>query len=525
MNIDGGRTTSRLLIAAAMLLMIGATATAAGSVSSDAAGRTSTAVSVGNVEDVLRDQLDACGVPGGAFVVVSGGQVEARGVGSAGDSREVTSRTPFVIGSTTKSFTALAVMQLVDSGDVDLDAPVRDYVPEFRLARGEPVGDITVRHLMQQTSGLSDLAGGPLLASSAEGTALEAIAELEGAELETRPGETWLYANANYVLAGLVVERASGLSYPDYVQSRVFDPLGMADSHVTVDNADGLSQGHRFWFGFPIATGPTHRTGVVAAGYLISTAEDLGRYLSMYLAGGISADGVRIVSAEAIRTMLTAGPDAHLGSWAGGAAAHYGMGWFVGGPWSEDGFFHPGNSPDSSAMIALFPDRDLAVATLVNASHESPVPGNPSITDRVSRNVIHAALGQPVPDLPSLWRFYLVFDLIVLVLIVPAGWGLVRALMATHRRSPQVRRARRWTGVVVRTLGAVVLAVVPVLSIGWRGAWTWAPDLALVATALIVLLAMTAALHLLALVLPDRKPASANLTTTERKPAHVLTGD
>jgi hypothetical protein len=66
---------------------------------------------------------------------------------------------------------------------------------------------------------------------------------------------------------------------------------------------------------------------------------------------------------------------------------------------------------------------------------------------------------------------------------------------------------------------------VPVLSIGWRGAWTWAPDLALVATALIVLLAMTAALHLLALVLPDRKPASANLTTTERKPAHVLTGD
>lgn len=524
-----GRRASRLLISAALLLVLAGAGTVSVSAGSSTVDRSSTEVPVADVEQVMREQLDAAGVPGGAFVVVSDGRVEARGVGSAGNSQDVTPNTPFVIGSTTKSFTALAVMQLVDSGDVDLDAPVREYVPEFQLAEGEPIGDITVRHLLQQTSGLSDLAGGPMLASSADGTALEAITELEDAHLESRPGDTWRYANANYVLAGLVVERASGMSYADYVQTRIFGPLGMTHSYVTVDAAaaDALSSGHQFWFGIPVATGPTHRSGVMAAGYLISTAQDLGRYLSMYLADGVSTTGQRVVSADGLRTMLTAGPEAQLGPWADEMASHYGMGWFIGGPWSPDALFHPGNTPDSSAMIALFPERDLAVATLVNAGHELPVPGNPAITDRVSSNVIHAALGQPVPDLPSLWRFYLVFDLVVVTLLTAAAWGLVRALMAlsARQRSRPVHRARRWVGVVCRALGAGLLAAVPFLTLGWGAYWTWAPDLALVLAALILLWAATAAVRLFALLLPDRSDGSPTLTDTERKPAHVHAGD
>ena len=91
--------------------------------------------------------------------------------------------------------------------------------------------------------------------------ALEAIAELKDSELTSPPGDTWLYANANYVLAGLVVERASGMSYADYVQARIFDPLGMTHSYVSLETAaaDGLAKGHRFWFGVPARPVPTHR--------------------------------------------------------------------------------------------------------------------------------------------------------------------------------------------------------------------------------------------------------------------------
>ena len=227
-----------------------------------------------HVQRVLAEELDESGIPGGAFAVVSDRQIEAGGAGSAGGDRQVAADTPFVIGSASKSFTALAVMQLVDAGRVDLEAPVREYVPELRLAAGQPVDDITVRHLLQQTSGLDDLAGGPLLASAADGTPLEAVAELEDAELASAPGQTWRYANVNYVLAGLVVERASGLSYGDYVQREIFAPLGMTHSSASTDPVanDSPADGHRFWFGVPVATEPTRRDATLAAGYLTSSA-------------------------------------------------------------------------------------------------------------------------------------------------------------------------------------------------------------------------------------------------------------
>ena len=462
------------------------------------------ASAIEKAEGVLRDQLSTSGIPGGAVAVVSGGRVESRGVGEAGDGRAVSASTPFVIGSTSKSFTALAVLQLVDSGDVDLNAPVRRYVPELELAPGEPVDEITVRHLLQQTSGLDDLAGGPLLASAADGTPLQAIAELSGAGLVSTPGERWLYANANYVLAGLVVARASGLSYGDYVERRIFEPLHMAHSHVASTPAitDGLSSGHRFWFGLPVATEPTRRDATLAAGYLVSTAEDLGRYLAMYLAGGLVADGTRVVSADAVDTMLTPGPDAHLGPWAEGQASLYAMGWFRGGPWGQVAF-HPGNTPDTSTMLVLAPDQDMAVATVVNAGNEIPVPGNPFIADRVTRNVVHAAFDQPTAALPSVQRFYLVFDLVALALLGLAAWGLLRAARAARAAragGPPQRRGWSWAGVVVRSLAASALVALPMPSYGWAGAWTWAPDLALVIAALATLLALTAALRLGALI-------------------------
>lgn len=169
------RRSGRAVLAAVVLMVVSGAGAAAIPLSPSIGDMLQTDVTIEEVERVFETQLDESGVSGGAAAVVSEGRVDARGVGSADGDREATADTPFVIGSTSKSFTALAVMQLVDAGRVDLEAPVRDYVPELDLA-DRRLDDITVRDLLQQTSGLDDLAGGPLLASAADGTPLAGIA-------------------------------------------------------------------------------------------------------------------------------------------------------------------------------------------------------------------------------------------------------------------------------------------------------------------------------------------------------------
>jgi CubicO group peptidase (beta-lactamase class C family) len=454
------------------------------------AADTATADVDDEVAAVLGEQLDAGGIPGGAVVTVTAdGDVRARGVGETSAGDPVTGETPFLIGSTTKSFTALAVMQLVEAGEVDLNAPVTRYVPDFELAAGEAVDSVLVRHLLQHTSGLDDLDGGPILGSGREGTALEAVAEIRDARLASTPGETWRYSNANYALAGLVVEAVSDQTYADYLQQHVLDPLGMADTYVLADPS--IAPGQRYWFGFAASSGPLQREGVVAAGYVASTADDLGTYLAMYLREGTAPDGTRILSADGLRTLTAPGPDAHLGPWADGEAAHYAMGWMVGGPWgAERAVFHPGNTPDSTAMIALFPERGLAAATLVPASHELPAPGNPAITDRISRNTMHAVLGEPVPEPIGLWGFYAWFDAVVVALVALALWALVRAVRAYGR--PARGRLRRWLRPLPSLVVGLMLVVLPTLVAGgWSVIWTWYPDLALTLHVLTALVAAT----------------------------------
>jgi CubicO group peptidase (beta-lactamase class C family) len=503
---------------AVVLLLIGAAGASAGATSVPVQRAIGAVPAAGAVEQVLRDRLAASVVPGAAFVVVHReGASFAGGVGHTGDGGAVTARTPFVIGSTSKSFTALAVTQLVDEGVVDLDAPVRRYIPELRLANGQATDSITVRQLLQQTSGLPAVAGGPVLASAEDGSTADAVRELVDLELSGAPGTRWEYANANYVLAGLVVERASGLPYPDYLQRRIFQPLGMTGSFAAIEPARnaGLARGHRFWFGPPVASGPVFRPGLLAAGYLISTTEDLGRYLRMYLQNGRAADGTRIVSAQGLQTMLAPGPDAQLGPWADGPPTRYAMGWFVGGPWREPALLHRGDSPDTSAMITLLPDRGIAVATLVAAGHELPVPGNPAATDRISRNVVDVVVDEPVATGTSLRSFYAVFDLLVLGLWTALGWSLHRAARVLRRQTGPPRRLSAGGGVLSRAVLVAELLALPIWAgFGWSGLQVWAPDLWLVLLVLIALLTATAAVRLAGLARPHRAGPAALVERT-----------
>ena len=231
-------------------------------------------------------------IPGLALGIVRDDRIAyVRGFGKADDSgRPVTPRTPFIIGSLSKSFTAMAIMQLVEAGKVELDAPVQRYLPWFRVADEDASRAITVRHLLNQTSGLSTKTGRSFQGNGdTSDAALErTVRKLRTVELTAPVGKKHQYSTINYSVLGLIVQAVSGRSYESYVQTKILDPLQMRDSFTSQAAAEqhGLATGYHYWFGRPRAAELPYNRGLIPAGYLISSAADMTHYLLAQLNGG-----------------------------------------------------------------------------------------------------------------------------------------------------------------------------------------------------------------------------------------------
>jgi CubicO group peptidase (beta-lactamase class C family) len=200
------------------------------------------------IDAYVTEQVNKLGIPGLALGVVREGHIaHLRGFGTADASgRAVTPQTPFIIGSVSKSFTALAVMQLVEAGQIDLNALVQTYLPWFELADKKASAQITVRHLLNQTSGMSEKDGNRFWAVQ-QGME-KAVRGLATVKLAHPVGTTYEYNNFNYIIAGLIVEAVSGQSYADYVTEQILEPLDMRHSYASRERAlaDGLSEGHYY---------------------------------------------------------------------------------------------------------------------------------------------------------------------------------------------------------------------------------------------------------------------------------------
>jgi CubicO group peptidase (beta-lactamase class C family) len=154
------------------------------------------------IEAYITAQMRVARLPGLAMAVVKGDRIiHLRGYGVADPAgRPVTPQTPFIIGSLTKSFTALAIMQMVEAGKLELDAPVRHYIPWFRLSDLQASAHITPRHLLNHTSGISRYVGRQLLAGKGGATIEQRVRELRTVALTKPVGSTFQYSNVNYLI-------------------------------------------------------------------------------------------------------------------------------------------------------------------------------------------------------------------------------------------------------------------------------------------------------------------------------------
>lgn len=311
----------------------------------------------GAFEEFITGEMAASGVPGLSYAAIEDGEITllgARGFTRIGSAREVTPDTAFLTGSISKSFTALAVMQLVEADKVELDDAVSHYLDGFS---GRPAGAITIRQLLSHTSGFSTLQGNASHSDSDSSSGKDELARgverLENVIPAHKPGEQWEYSNTNYEVLGRLIEVVSGQEFQAYVAGNILEPVGMTHSFVSDGQIhEDMATGHSPWFGTkrPLPDNTTHR-GTAPQGGVIASASDLARYLQMMMNGEND-----VLSAAGKALMMTPASE---------ASPFYGFGWFLD---SELGtVWHTGMSPGFETTATMIPAEKKAAVVLTNA--------------------------------------------------------------------------------------------------------------------------------------------------------------
>ncbi|MGE0442227.1 MAG: serine hydrolase domain-containing protein [Gemmatimonadales bacterium] len=307
----------------------------------------------------IRDTMTALGAPGAGVTVMRAGRViwsEGFGFADLEQGVPVTPLTRFRVGSVSKSLTSAAVGLLVESGRLDLDAPIQRYVPSFPVKRWP----ITTRLVAGHLAGIRHYRGeNEMVVHRTYPDVTTALDIFAADSLLFEPGTRFSYSSFGYNLLSAVVERAAGEPFLQFMERRVFDAVGLR--HTTPDHVDSIVPHRARWYtrgprGGGIVNAPaTDNSYKWAGGGFLSTTEDLVTFGDALLHG-------RLLKPETVRLLWTSQ------QLRDGKASGYGIGWFT--RKDEQGrlvVFHSGGSVGGTAMLMIYPDQDLIIAVLVNS--------------------------------------------------------------------------------------------------------------------------------------------------------------
>ncbi|HEX4069965.1 MAG TPA: serine hydrolase domain-containing protein, partial [Planctomycetaceae bacterium] len=287
--------------------------------------------------------------------------VWARGFGFADAAGTVpaTADTVYRVGSVSKLFTDLAVMQLVEQGRLDLDAPVSRVLPEFAPVNPFKI-PITLRHLMSHRAGLVREPPVGHYFDPSQPSLLGVVQSLARTTLLAEPGTRTKYSNAGIAVVGAVVERVTGKPFARAIEDALLKPLGMTQSSFEPgpELAQKLAHGLMWTYdGQTIAT-PTFLLGTGPAGNLVSSANDLGRFISFLFAGGRGPSGV-VVQPQTLRSMIEPST--------AGESAGFGLGFAISKLDGERRIGHNGAVYGFATDVQALPDSRLGVVVITSA--------------------------------------------------------------------------------------------------------------------------------------------------------------
>jgi CubicO group peptidase (beta-lactamase class C family) len=430
-----------LSVLAAVVVAVSGTSPAAAIPSTQGVARRSdaaAALDIGRIDRYLRHEMRRHGLPGLAVGIVEGDHV----VHTAAFGEGISPETPVVLASVSKPMTATAVLQLVDAGRVALDDPVQKYVPDFRVSDLAASARITVRQLLNHTSGI------PTSACEIEADTIEAyVRHLRRTSLDRGVGTKYEYCSGNYTVLGLLVQRVSGMSFARYMDEAVFRPLEMKHSFAAVSPARraGLAHGHQWLLGFKVAD-EYYNASDVPGGYVIASAQDMTHFLIAHLNDG----------RYGTTSVLSAGGVAasHAPSVAVGSAGSYGLGWMLGNQGGTPAVYHYGTNYDVETFVVLEPQVHRGAVLLVSGQSLFAATAIRNVETGLARLLAGEA---PPPAATNVHAVYALLDAVLLLALIAVVVPLARLRRWARRPAASSHRRRGWTRAGAETVLGVFL--------------------------------------------------------------------
>ncbi|HDR3490562.1 serine hydrolase domain-containing protein [Bacillus wiedmannii] len=428
------------------------------------------------IEKFIKEQ----NIPGASVAIVHNKDVFfTKTMGITGESeKKVTSKTPFAIGSISKSLSALAIVKLIEDKKLKLEDPVQRYLPWFKLKDPQTSSTITIQHLLTHTSGISTYEGLALSdKQSKNSTALqENVMKLSNVKLTTPPGEKYQYSNANYIILGALIEAVTNETYSSYMEKHIFQPLNMNGAAASKETAyeKGYLTGYQSWFGIPRKSVVSYDNAGAPYGYITANLEDMIQYI-MFLN---RQEHTQFLKKENI--------DLYLSSlYKINSEKSYGFGLRTTNINKGDKMiWHSGSTPDARAEIFILNKSGWSGVILTNKNH---VLEEPALS--VLKNGIISILNgkEPIDPPKNIPFTQSVMSIVIFVLFITSIM-----LIKKYKHKKTVKKLN-WLFVGNLFL-LVSIIFIPILTYStsspWRTIKIFAADVAFITSIIVILLAM-----------------------------------
>lgn len=434
-----------------------------------------TLFSRGNYNDVdgmVKTVMDKSVTPGLAMVTSKQGELEYKcyGYGDVSNKKKITEESLFELGSTTKAFTALAIILLEDEGYLSTGDSVTDYLPWFKPTYNGKQVDITIDQLLTHTSGIPSWSIRLIPEGTSEDLLEKTVYNISDIKLDTYPGTQHNYATINYDVLALIIEKVTEKSYQNYINENILLPLGMKDSYFStelVNKPDKLTKGYRRFFGRSLEYDAPRYYGNIAAGYLVTNIKDIGCWINAQMGMGTMPDNLRsaIKRSHEVNKQTAGYEDENK---------YYSFGWNI--DLKNKVINHSGSNPNYSSQVIIDLDKKKAIVVLANLNSTAPT--------QIAYNV-YADMNSGQMKKFNFDDLHILLDLIFSILTIIAAVALYykiinlakyKTLNIKYKNARKGKIVRIYIGLILRIFLLVFLIIWPyLLNYNYYFVWVWMP--------------------------------------------------